>query len=290
MRAIWSGSLSFGLVNIPVKMFTAVQESSLNLDMLDSSNYSNIKFKRVNADTGKEVPNDKIVKGYLYEGEYVILEDNDFKQADAKKSKVIEVDHFVKETEVESIYYEQPYYLQPTEEGKKAYGILRDALAKAGMIGVATFVLRNKETLALVKPYGKAILLNRIRFEEEIRSMDELDLPEIGKAGTKEQEMAIQLVKQLSQKFDISKYKDTYTDKLLEIIEAKSKGKTIKPVSLKVVHTKSDDLMAMLKASLEKKGKGKNDDEEEKPARKKAAKKTSKSKKTVRKTVHRKAS
>jgi len=263
MRPIWTGAISFGLVNIPVKIFTATKESTLDLDMLDSQDHSRIKFKRVNESTGKEVPFEKIVKGYNYNGDYVILEPDDFLAADAKKTKTVEIVNFVNEKDIDSIYYEQPYYLEPDKGGEKAYALLREALNQVGKVGLAEFVMRNKEALAVIKPSGKALILNRIRFAEEIKSTAELNLPEISKTKPKEAQMAIQLIDHLSDKFDISAYKDTYTDKLLKIIHEKAKGK--KPSKSvpkpKIVHQKSDDLMAILKASLG----------EKKVARKKAA-------------------
>lgn len=253
MRPVWSGSIGFGLVNIPVRLYTAVEESSLDLDMLDKKDFSNIKFKRVNESTGKEVAYKDIVKGYLYKDDYVILDADDFQSADAKKTKVIEIMNFVDVNEVDSIYFEQPYYVEPEKNGERAYALLRDALASTGKAGISTFVLRNKEALALLKPYGKGMVLNRMRFQEEIRPMDELNLPAKEKRKAKEEEMAKQLIEQLSDKFDISEFKDTYTNKLLKIIEAKAKGKKVKIPKLKIVQTDSDDLMSMLKASLKKK-------------------------------------
>ena len=256
MRAIWSGAISFGLINIPVKLFSAVKDSNLDLDMLDSRDHSNIRFKRVNENTGKEVPFESIVKGYLVNDEYVILEKSDFENADAKKSRTIELINFVKESEIKSIYYEAPYYLEPEKNGEKAYALLRDALTASGKVGVTSFVLRNKESLAIIKASDKVIILNRLRFEQEIRDFSELKLPPVSKAKAKEQEMATKLIDQLTEKFDISEYKDTYTEKLLKIIKEKAKGKKIKrPGKMKVVHTKTTDLMTMLKASLQGKKK-----------------------------------
>lgn len=250
MRSIWTGSISFGLINIPIKVFSAVQESSLDLDMLDSKDHSNIKFIRVNESTGKEVAFENIVKGYKMDSGYVILEDEDFEAADAEKTKTIEIISFVFEKEIDSLYYEQPYYLQPEKQATKAYALLRDALQLSGKVGVTTFVLRNKEGLAILKPYKNVIVLNRIRFAQEIRETSELELPPISKTKTKEMDMAKKLVDQLTEKFDIGKYKDTYTAKLLKIIKEKSKGKKISVPKLKVVHKQSDNLMDMLKASL----------------------------------------
>ncbi|KDN55661.1 non-homologous end joining protein Ku [Flavobacterium seoulense] len=253
MRAIWTGSISFGLINIPIKIFSAIQESTLDMDMLDEKDHANIKFKRVNENTGKEVSFANIVKGYKLEEKYIILEDADFEAADAVKTKTIDIQSFAFEKEINSIYYEQPYYLEPDKGAMNAYALLRDALEKSGKVGVTSFVLRNKESLAILKPYKNVILLNKIRFEQEIRDTADLKLPAVSKAKTKEMDMATKLIDQLTEKFDISNFKDEYTAKLLKIIKNKAKGKKNTTPKLKVVHKQSDDLMSMLKASLEKK-------------------------------------
>lgn len=250
MRPIWTGSISFGLINIPVKLFSAVQESSLDLDMLDSKDHSNIKFKRVNENTGKEIDYENIVKGYKLDSGYVILDEEDFEAADAVKTKMIEILSFVDEQEIDSVYYEHPYYLEPDKAAMKAYALLRDALNSSGKVGVTTFVLRNKEGLAILKPYKNVIVLNRIRFSQEIKAPSELKLPPVSKTKTKEMDMANKLVEQLTEKFSIEKYKDTYTAKLLKRIKEKSKGKKITAPKMTLVHKQSDDLMDMLKASL----------------------------------------
>lgn len=253
MRPLWTGALAFGLVHIPVKLYSATEDSSLDLDMLDSKDLSNIKFKRVNAETGKEVPFEKIVKGYWYRNKYVVLDSKDFKAADAVKTETIDVQHFVLESEIDPMYFEQPYYLEPAKGGDKAYAVLRDTLSKEGKVGLATFVMRNKEILAIVKPRGKALVVNRIRFEEEIRATNSLKLPAISKSRNKEQEIAALLVKKMTVKFNIQKFKDTYTSKLLNIIKKKAKsGKKYKAPAMKVTYRKNenDDLVTALKASL----------------------------------------
>lgn len=252
MRAIWTGSIGFGLVNIPVKMYSAVQGSELNLDMLDKKDNANIKFQRVNANTGKVVPWENIVRGYKYEGQYVVLTDEDFKKASPEKSKTIEIAQFVEEKEIDSMYYETPYYLEPDKSGVKPYALLRDALKKTGKAGLGTYVMRTKETLGLIKVIGEALVLQKIRFPEEIRSIEDLNIPE-STSKPAELKMAIALIDQLSGKFDISKYKDTYADQLMKVINAKAKGKKIAAPTMTVVHSKSKDLMAQLKASLESK-------------------------------------
>jgi DNA end-binding protein Ku len=253
IKSIWAGSITFGLINIPIKVFSAVKESNLEMNMLDKNDYSNIKFKRFNENTGKEVTYADIVKGYKLDDKYVVVEDSDFEAAEAEKTKTIEIMNFVDEKEIDTIYYEQPYYLEPDKGAMKAYALLRDALQASGKVGVGTIVLRNKESLVILKSYKNVIVLNRIRFQEEIRNTTELKLPPFSETNTKEMDMAIKLVGQLTEKFDIAKYKDNYTAKLLEIIKDKAKGKKQVAPKLKVVHKQSDDLMAMLKASLENK-------------------------------------
>jgi DNA end-binding protein Ku len=251
MRSIWTGAIGFGLVNIPVKVYSATESSTLDLDMLDKKDHSNIKFKRVNERTGKEVQWANIVKGYkLPNDEYVVLTDKDFEAASVKKTKTIEITDFVKESEIESMYYETPYYIEPDKSGARAYALLREALQKTGKVGIASFVLRNRESLAVLRASGDVIVLNRIRFDEEIRDTKDLDLPAKTAIKGGELKMAISLIDQLTHKFDISKYRDTYTDDLLKLIKAKAKGKKITQPKLKVVHNKTTDLMSQLKASL----------------------------------------
>jgi DNA end-binding protein Ku len=250
MRAIWSGAIGFGLVNIPVKLYSAVQQSELDLDMLDKKDHANIKFQRVNANTGKEVPWANIVKGYKMDDRYVVLDNEDVERASPEKTKIIEISEFTDEKEIQSIYYETPYYLQPDKNGAKAYTLLLDALEKSGKVGLGSFVLRNRESLVVVKPYSDILMLNKIRFAEEIRDTDEIKVP---KATNKpaELKMAMQLIDQLTQEFDITRYKDTYSANLMKVIKEKAKGKKPAKPQLRVVHSRSRDLMEQLKASLE---------------------------------------
>jgi len=250
MRAIWTGAIGFGLVNIPVRIFSATQDSNLDLDMLDKKDHAKIRFKRVNEDSGREVSWENIVKAYDYNGKYIVLDDEDFQKASPEKSKIIEIVEFVKENEIQSIFYETPYYLEPQKSGVKAYALLREALKKTGKVGVGNFVMRTKESLCVLKPMEDAILLQGIRFEQEIREMTDLDIPGKSTVSVAEMKMAIALIDQLSAKFDISKYKDTYSAELLKVIQAKAKGKKLQPAPLRVVHSKSKDLMDQLKESL----------------------------------------
>lgn len=255
MKAIWTGAIGFGLVNIPIKMYSATESSNLDLDMLDKNGHAHIKYLRVNENTGKEVDWENIVKGYKYKDNYVILDDKDFEAASAKKTKTIEISDFVKEEEISSLYYETPYYLEPDKSGTRPYKLLLDALKKTKKVGVSTFVMRNKESLAILRPDKNVIVLNKIRFEQEIRDPNDLELPKNTEVKPAELKMAITLIDQLTGKFDISKYKDTYNGELLKLIKAKASGKKIKVPQMKVVHNKTKDLMEQLKASLEVKRK-----------------------------------
>jgi DNA end-binding protein Ku len=249
MRSIWTGAIGFGLVNIPIKLYSATEDSSLDLDMLDKKDLANIKFKRVNEHTGKEVAWENIVKGYKLDDRYVVLTDEDFQKASPEKTKLIEIVEFVEEAEVDGMYYDTPYYLEPEKSGGKAYILLRDALAKTGKAGFGSFVLRNKENLCLLKPVGDVLVLNKIRWEQEIRSPKDLNIP-AGSAKPAEMKMALELIKHLSGPFDLSKYKDTYSDELMKLIKAKSKGKKIAQPTLRVVHSPGKDLLSQLKASI----------------------------------------
>lgn len=255
MRAIWTGAIGFGLVNIPVKLYSAVQGSELDLDMLDKKDHSNIRFQRVNEKTGKEVAWENIVRGYNLDGHYVVLTDDDFQKVRPEKNKLITISEFVDESEIDTMYYENPYYLAPEKNGVKAYNLLRDALEETGKVGLGTYVLRNKESIGLIKAHEDILVLNKIRFGEEIRDTSELDI-KTTKSNPQELKMAIALINQLTGKFDIKQYKDTYSTELLKLIKAKAKGKKIQTPTLRVVHSRSKDLMEQLKASLGKKEKG----------------------------------
>jgi DNA end-binding protein Ku len=252
MRSIWKGTISFGLVNIPVKLYSATQQSNLDLDMVDKRDHAKIHFQRVNADTGKEVKWENIAKAYMVKEDYVVLDDEDFEKAAPEKSKIIEVNHFVDEKDIDTIYYENSYFVEPEKSGVKAYALLREALTKSGKVGVAQFVMRTSENLTVIKPMGDVLVMSKIRFAEEIRTADELNLPSKSTIKPAELKMALALIDQYTGKFDIEKFKDNYAAELLKVIKAKASGKKTKTRELKVVHTKTDDLMEQLKASLGK--------------------------------------
>ncbi|MCM4157753.1 Ku protein [Gramella sp. AN32] len=254
MRSIWNGSISFGLVSIPVKLYSGSEDRTLELDMLDSSDHARIRYKRVNENTGKEVEWKDIVKGFKKDDDYVILEKEDFETANMKKSKTIDIEEFIEESEVADVLFKKPYFLEPQKEGGKSYNLLRDALKKTGKLGVATFVMRQKEHLSLIGVYENALVLHVIRFEDEIRDPSELKLSD-SSVKKKEVDMAISLIEQYTTKFDFKKYKDVYIDQLMKIIDSKATGKKPKKEKFESKPTPAKDLMAQLKASLEKKKK-----------------------------------
>lgn len=254
MRTIWKGAIGFGLVNIPVKLFSAVQNSHLDLDMLDSKDHSRIKFQRINEKTKKEVPFSKIVKGYLLKDRYVILDEHDFEDASPEKTKMIELENFVDIAKINPIYYETSYYAAPEKQGKKAYALLLQALIKSKKAGVARFVFRNTENLCVIHPLDNVLVVTKIRFQEEIRAYDELEIPAKESVTKKELDVGLALIKQYTADFDITNFKDEYSKELLKIIKAKAKGKRATVKKLKPREETGDDLYTQLMQSLSKKG------------------------------------
>ncbi|PRY09964.1 DNA end-binding protein Ku [Pontibacter ummariensis] len=251
MRTIWKGALGFGLVNIPIKMYSATSQRRLDFDLIDRRNHARVRNKRVNEKTGEEVPYKEIVKAYKYNGEYVELTEEDFDRVEEEKNQVIQLNSFVEEEEIDEIYFKKPYYLAPEKGNLTGYGLLRDAMRRTGKVGIATVVMRGKEDLAVIRPVGDALVLQKLRFAEEVKDVEELDLPHKVDIGGKQLDMAEELINQFSTEFDIRDYKDTYTENLLETIEAKAKGKKrAAKRKMEVVPTKTKDLMAQLKASL----------------------------------------
>lgn len=255
MRSIWTGAIGFGLVNIPVKVFSAVDSSSLDLDMLDKKNYANIKYRRVNESTGKEVAWENIVKGYKYDDQYIVLTDKDFEKASPEKTKIIEIQEFVKESEIDTLYFDTPYYLQPGKSGLKAYHLLYKALQKSKKVALGTFVMRTVENFCMLKAMkGNHIVLFKLRFPEQIREVDDIKIPKNLTAKPSELKMAEALIDQLTpKKFSIDKYKDTYSQALLKIIKSKAKGEKVSQPKFKLSHSKAPDLMEQLKESLKPK-------------------------------------
>lgn len=253
MHSLWSGSISFGLINIPITLYSATKDRVLDFDMLRKDDLCPISFVRVCRTTGEEVPFSDIVKGYEYrEGDYVVLDKEDFKRAAPKKSDTIDIEEFVNESEIDSIYYEKPYYLEPGKGADKAYVLLREALHQSKKVAVASFVFRTKEDLVVLKAHKDMIILNQLRFQTQIRNYSDLEIPGKVEVTRKEIEMAVKLVEQLEGKFKPDSFKDTYTNALKKIINEKAKGKKFKPLPKEHQQaTKPTDLVEQLKASLE---------------------------------------
>ncbi|OGF21725.1 Ku protein [Candidatus Falkowbacteria bacterium RBG_13_39_14] len=253
MRSIWSGGISFGLIYIPVKLYTAVQARALKFHYLRKKDLCPVGYVKTCRITGEEVSNEDIIRGYEYQkGNYVILEKEDFEKANVKKTKSIQIHQFVKENEIDTAYFEKPFYLEPAFEAKKTYALLREALAKTNKAGLASFVLHSQEHLAVLKPKDEVLLLNQIRYKSEFRDFSKLDLPAIEEVEIKKEEleMAINLINQLAKPLELEKFKDTYAKELKNLIQAKIEGREIRKEEAPRP-TAIPDLMEKLKASLE---------------------------------------
>lgn len=250
MRSIWKGAIGFGLVNIPVKLYSGVQNSNLDLDMLDERDHAKIRFQRINENSGKEVPYEKIVKGYFLKDRYIILDEHDFEEAAPEKNKIIELENFVNLQDINPVYYETSYYTEPEKQGVKAYALLLKALEKSKKAGVGRFVLRSTENLCVIHPMNGIIVITKIRFQQEIRSIAEIKKVDAKAISKKEMDVGLALIKQYSSDFDITAFKDTYSDELLKIIKAKAKGKRAVVKKLKPQKATSDNLYDQLMQSL----------------------------------------
>ena len=253
MRAIWSGSLSFGLVNIPVKLFSGTQQHELNFDMLAKKDMAPIRYARISTSSNKEIPWKEIVKGIeITKGKYVVVTEEDFAKASPEKSRAIDILQFVQEKEIDPIYYDKPYYLTPDKGADKSYFLLLRALEQSKKVALAEFMLRNRNHVCAVKPYNGVLLLDQMRYQSEIREVPEIPDAKKSKLSPKEIDLALKLIDQLTDTFNPAAFKDTYVESLKKIIEAKAAGKKIAaPVERK---TTADvkDLMSVLKQSLSK--------------------------------------
>lgn len=252
MRAIWTGSISFGLVSIPVKVYSGSEHNAgVDLHMLHKDDLSPIRFARICRADGTEVPYQDIVKGYEYaDGDYIVLDDKDFDKVNSGRSQAIDIVEFVDQEEIDVRYFEKPYYMEPQKGADKPYALLREALAKSGKVAVAKFVMREREHLAVVKAVGRALVLDQIRYPDEVRQPSQLSLPDKSAADQGEVKMALALINQLTGPFAPEDFHDTYTEGLREMIEEKAKGKPVQSRGQKPRPAKVNDLMAALKASL----------------------------------------
>lgn len=254
MRAIWKGSISFGLVNIPIGLYPATRKEDVSFRQLRQEDMSPIRYKRVAEADGEEVPWEKIVKGYEYEkGQFVIVTDEDFEKAMPEATQSIDITEFVDLSEIDPMFFDKPYYLEPQKGGKKAYALLRETLKDAGKVGIARVVIKTRQHLAAVKPKGDALVLELMHFPEEVLEPAGLDLPRQEKLGKKEMDMAKSLVDTMSGKWDPTEFKDQYRDKLIHLIEERVKnggkvtpGSRVKPKAA----TNVVDLVAVLQKSL----------------------------------------
>ena len=225
MRAIWKGSIAFGLVHIPVNLYPATETQGISSNLLHKKDHSRIRYQRVSEATGKEVPAAEIVRGFEVERDnFVVISDDELKEAAPEKSAAIEIQEFVNESQIPTVYFEKPYYLEPDKGAGKAYALLREALARSGKVGIAQFVLRNRESLCVLKPQDNGLTLNTLRFASEIRPMDELRLPVSEKLAPNEVNLAMKLIEGMTADFDPAKYRDTYTEDVKKLIDAKAKG------------------------------------------------------------------
>ncbi|MBM0127218.1 non-homologous end joining protein Ku [Pimelobacter simplex] len=256
-RSIWSGSLSFGLVNVPVGLFSATQEHEVHFHQFEEGTSSRIRYKRVNEDTGDEVAYDDIVKGAeVDEGEYVMLTQEELESVEPGKSRTIDISDFVDAAEIDPIHFQRSYYLAPADESAaKAYALLATAMRKAERVGIATFVMRGKQYLAAVRPQDGVLVLATMYFADEVRDpRKELDnLPRRAPARGKDVQMAVDLIDALTTRWDPKNYRDTYTDRVQELVEAKKKDRVVvtEPDSA-AAGDKVVDLLTALQASLDK--------------------------------------
>ena len=275
MRPLWTGAITFGLVNIPIGLYSATRhKSSLNLRMLRDSDHSRINYKYIAEADGKEVPREHIVKGYEYEKDrFVVLTEDDFKKVDIKSSQVVEIREFVKLADVEPRFFNEPYFLAPAKSGAKAYSLLRATLEQTGLGGVSKVVIRPpREHLALIKALDKMLVLETLHFADELRDAEELPLVE-GSVSPKEMQMALSLVRTMTSEWDPEEYHDEYREALLKLIEQKVKAGAIPapkrqgaPATGKVI-----DLAELLQKSLGKAEKAPRKAPRHKPPHRKAA-------------------
>lgn len=253
-RAIWSGSISFGLLNVPVRMYSAVARRNIALREIRESDSARIKHRRVAEGTDEEVPYDEIIKAYeLTPGQYVPLTKDEMAALAPEKTRAIDVQDFVALDEIDPMYFDSPYYLGPADGAEKAYGLLAKAMKASGKVAIARFVLRNKEHLAAIRSDGNVLTLTTMRFADEVVPVEELDiLPEkASKPAKREQEMAEQLIESLSTDFEPKDYHDEYREQLLALIERKAEGKEIVASAAEAPKaTKAPDLMAALEESI----------------------------------------
>jgi DNA end-binding protein Ku len=269
-RSIWSGAISFGLVNVPVKLYSAVSRKTVRFHQLNADTGHRIQQKRVDPVSGDEVPYEQIVKGYeLNRDHYVVITPDELDALDPERTRTIDIEDFVDLEDIDPVYYDHPYYLLPDKGAEKAYGLLLNAMRASGKVAIARVVLRSKEQLVAIRPAGDLLMMETMIFHDEVVPHDSLDdLPDAKqlKASDRELKMAQQLIDSLSSEFDPSKYEDEYREKVLELIERKASGEEIAVQPEAPAPAKVPDLMAALEASLAAVKDGDDGGDKKKPA------------------------
>ena len=263
-RALWKGAITFGLVHIPVALHSATSSSGVDFDWLDKRTMDPVGYKRINKKTGKEITQEDIVKGVEYKnGEYVVLSEDEIKSAYPKTTQTIEIESFVADTEIPMIYLERPYYIAPSDKSGKVYALLRETLRETGQVGIARVVIQTKQHLAVLAPAGAGMVLNLLRWGEDIRSTEELALPPEGAKAAgisdKEMNMAKQLVKDMAGKWDPGQFTDSFREKIMALVEQKAKEGKLETVAQPGEEADADragaqviDLTELLQRSLRK--------------------------------------
>ncbi len=270
-RVLWKGAISFGLVHIPVGLYSAEKRNNFDLTMLDRRDMKPVGFKRYNKETGEEVPWDQIVKGYEYEKErYVVLTDDDFRRANVEATQTIDILRFVEGGEITPVYFETPYYLAPNRRGEKGYALLRETLKHTHKVGIANVVIRTRQYVAVLIPMEDVIVLNTLRYADEVKAADELDVPpkSVKAAGVtpRETDMAVKLVEEMTGDWNPEDYHDTYHEDLLKLIDKRIKAGETEVISTTEASETDEepsrgkvvDLMALLKRSVRDKAKGRS--------------------------------
>src|ERR671925_376389 len=272
-RSIWSGAISFGLVNVPVKLYSAVSRKTVRFNQLNAETGNRIQQKRVDPDTGEEVPYEQIVKGFeLTKDRYVVITPDELDALDPERTRTIQIEDFVDQSDIDPIYYDHPYYLVPDKGAAKAYGLLLNAMAASDKVAIARVVIRSKEALVAIRPAGDLLMMETMIFHDEVVPHDDLDdLPDSKdlKVSDREVKMAQQLIDSLSGDFEPEKYHDEYREKVLDLIERKASGEEIAVQPEAPEPAKVPDLMDALEASLAAVKSGDGDE----PAKKKPARK-----------------
>ncbi|KTC98545.1 Ku protein [Legionella feeleii] len=264
MKAIWKGDISFGLVTIPVQIIPVEEKKDLHFHLLDSRDKSRIRYKRVNTNTDKEVPWEKIVKGYEFDKDnYIIVDEEAFEKASPEVYKSIDIEEFIELAEIDNLYFDRPYYVIPDSKNQKAYVLLREALKKTKKVGVAKVIIRTKEYLCLVMPHDHALVLNLIRFQQEIRKEEDLEIPteplKSYKISDREIKMAVDLIKNMTTTWKPEKYHDEYQEALLQWLDKKTaEAEKAMGTRTKIRRRKPDDVIDFISLLKKSMGKDKN--------------------------------